>query len=224
MKNKSFLVGMTSLMSVFWLTLMACPIDDTNREVEKVKSKEIVLTGISGIEVTNTYVWSPGTITQVASGNQTSIDGSTVVVPLFSSGNDRWTGTGTFDVGIVLDGKPYKKENVLIDATATSIPFIQFEPARILIIDDVVGTTITSLGVFPTGADIGSSSPVAAASNVIVSSSTGILLYIPNGSWWTGTGLHDVYVRIDGTLKKKTGVNFSTSPVTVSYGELVNHP
>lgn len=201
-------------MALVMTNVISCPEPTTDDPTPN----EIVITGISGDEV-QTYLFSEGTSIYVASNSSTTIHDSTARIPLQASDKTAWIGSGTVDVCIAVGPSLYKKASVVINSTTTTVSFDEFVSVRTLIVTDLQGTIVTQIDVFPAGMTPSQGKPTAVISNVPVTPTIGVILMVPNGNWWTGTGLHDVYLQLDGSTLKKISVDFSTPQVTVSWND-----
>jgi hypothetical protein len=146
-----------------------------------------------------------------------------------TSSSERWTGTGSVDVFIVIDNDEWenrhKYTNLSITEASTTVAFSDFEQAKSIRITGMTGaTTINEVSLFPTG----TTSIIAGFGTVTVTDPINIQLKIPNyGNWFAGStdATYDVLIKYDGTNQKKaTGVLFAEGNglVTIPFTDFEN--
>jgi hypothetical protein len=147
MKRKHvFMAGVAALMLSFGLVLAGC--DNGTTEDEKSKPKTLIIQGLPA----NVYaygqsggrigIFPAGTTSQQALSQTGIVAGAdlsngdiifsasapyTLTIPLYNINNgNRWTGSGTFAVYVILNGGNghyYKADSVSITSGTTTVPF-----------------------------------------------------------------------------------------------------
>ncbi|MDR0453136.1 MAG: hypothetical protein LBH15_08840 [Treponema sp.] len=138
-------LGISAIGALIGLGLTGCPTDGGDGNAGP---KTLVITGISdslasqGQSNFRVGIFQPGTTPAEAmaqtgyvagaESENAAVTGSgssyTATVSLYAPSSDRWTGSGTYDVYLVIGSGNYRAQGISFNDASTSVPATRFSP------------------------------------------------------------------------------------------------